>query len=170
MKTKSEERLIQDSHSMAPLIVAAGSKFLLEGLGASAFGAAIVTSPVLVTTLLAAGAFHIGKLFWGDDNDSNSGKILESLQRTSLDVHIGKDGKMSSTVNTAAETSTSVKDDHQVVVENHNGTMIVHINNLTINLNAELVQQLNMNPKEVINQLTDKIRQTSLKAIAEDKK
>lgn len=75
-----------------------------EGLGASAVGAAVTASPVLVGTLLAAGAFYM--------------------------------------------------------IENRQGTTVVHIDNLTINLNAEMVHQLNMNPKEVINQLAEQIKKS----------
>ena len=162
-----EKKSLIESPSVAPLVVAAGSKFLLEELGAAAVGSAIVASPVLVSTLLAAGAFYVGKLLSGDNDNSADGKILESLQRTSLDVRIADDGQMTTTVSTATETSASVKVDQQVTVKNQQGTTTVHIENLTINLNAEMVQQLNMNPKEVINQLTEQIQQTSLKALAE---
>ena len=131
-------------------------------------GSALVASPVLVGTLLAAGAFYVGKLLSGDNDKSAEGKILDSLQRTSLDVRIADDGQMTTTVSTARETSATVKVDQQVTVENQQGTTTVHIDNLTINLNAEMVQQLNINPKEVINQLTEQIQQTSLKALAEN--
>lgn len=164
---EQESKAIIESQSLAPLAVAAGSKYLLEEVGAMAVGTAVAASPLLVGTLLAAGAFYMRKLFSDDASSSGDGKILESLQRTSLDVRIADDGQMTTTVSTATETSKTVKVDDQVVVENHQGTTIVHINNLTINLNAEMVQQLNMNPKEVINQLTEQIQQTSLKAIAD---
>lgn len=164
---EDENKSLIESPSVAPLVVAAGSKFLLEELGATAVGAAVTASPVLVGTLLAAGAFYVGKLLAKDDSKSTDGKILETLQRTSLDVRIADDGQMSTTVCTATETSATVKVDQQVTVENRQGTTTVHIDNLTINLNAEMVQQLNMNPKEVINQLTEQIQQTSLKALAD---
>ena len=164
---KDEKKSLIESPSVAPLVVA-GSKFLLEELGAAALGSALVASPVLVGTLLAAGAFYVGKLLSGDNDKSAEGKILDSLQRTSLDVRIADDGQMTTTVSTARETSATVKVDQQVTVENQQGTTTVHIDNLTINLNAEMVQQLNMNPKEVINQLTEQIQQTSLKALAEN--
>ena len=45
------------------------------------------------------------------------------------------------------------------------GTTIIHIENVTINITADVVHQLNMNPQEVINQLTEQIQQTSFKAI-----
>ena len=60
-----------------------------------------------------------------------------------------------------------VKATDSMYVERKQGTTIIHIENLTINLNAEVVQQLNMNPEEVVNQLTEQIQQTSLKALSE---
>ncbi len=57
--------------------------------------------------------------------------------------------------------------DNKEQVEHHQGTTAIHIDNLTINLTAETVQQLNMNPKEVINQFKDQIQQASLKAIVQ---
>lgn len=63
-----EEKSLIDSPNLATLAVAAGSKFLLEGLGAGAVGAAVVSSPLLVATLIGAGAFYVGKLFT-EDND-----------------------------------------------------------------------------------------------------
>ena len=60
-----------------------------------------------------------------------------------------------------------VKATDSMYVERKQGTTIIHIENLTINLTAEVVQQLNMNPEEVVNQLTEQIQQTSLKALAE---
>lgn len=160
MKADSKQTSFVETPSLAPLFVATGSKFLLEGLGASAVGAAVAASPVLVGTLLAAGAFCMSKLFTEDDTKSQGDKILESLQRTSLDLQIQQDGQMTTTVSTSTETSATVKVDQQVKVENRQGTTIVHIDNLTINLNAEMVQQLNMNPKEVINQLTEQIKKS----------
>jgi len=153
---------------LAPLAVAVTSKYMLERMGPAALGAAVSVSPLLVGTLLAAGAFCIGKLFSNDNSTHGDGKILESLQRTSLDVRIEDDGQTTTTVSTTTETSKTVKVDDPVVVENHQGTTVVHINNLTINLNAEMVQQLNLNPKEVINQLTEQIKQTTLQAKASE--
>ena len=167
MKTESQQTSLIETPSVAPLLVATGSKFLLEELGASAIGAAAVTSPVLVGTLLAAGAFYVSKLFTEDESKAgdNDNKILKSLQRTSLDVHIDNEGQMSTTVSTASETTASISVDQQVKVENRQGSTVVHIDNLTINLNAEMVQQLNMNPKEVINQLAEQIKETTVQAL-----
>lgn len=159
MKAEFKQTSLIETPSVAPLLVATGSKFLLEGLGASAIGAAAVASPMLVGTLLAAGAFYVSKLFTEDESKTSDSdnKILKTLQRTSLDVHIDNRGQMSTTASTLAESSASANVDQQVKVENRQGTTVVHIDNLTINLNAEMVQQLNMNPKEVINQLAEQI-------------
>lgn len=158
-----EDHPLVPKHSLAPLVLAASSKFLLESAGVA--GAAAITSPFLVGSLLAAGAFCIGKLFSEDDaSESGDAKIIESLQRTSLNVEIAPSGEVSTTVGNA--TKAAVKTSEQVVVERHQGTTIVQIQNLNINLTADVVQQLNMNPKEVINQLSEQINETTLNAIA----
>lgn len=162
MNPETEKKTLIETPSVAPLMVAASSKYLLDELGAAAVGTAVVASPLLVSTLLAAGAFYMGKLFSDDNGADGDGKILESLQRTSLDVRIADNGQMSTTVSTATETTRIVKVDKQVVVENRQGTTVVHIDNLTVNLNTEMVQQLNMNPKEVINKLSEEIKNLEL--------
>ena len=162
MNPETEKKTLIETPTVAPLMVAASSKFLLDELGAAAVGTAVVASPLLVSTLLAASAFYMGKLFSDDDSADGDGKILESLQRTSLDVRIADNGQMSTTVSTASETTRTVKVDKQVVVENRQGTTVVHIDNLTVNLNTEMVQQLNMNPKEVINKLSEEIKNLEL--------
>lgn len=162
MNPETEKKTLIETSTVAPLMVAASSKFLLDELGAAAVGTAVVASPLLVSTLLAAGAFYMGKLFSDDNSADGDGKILESLQRTSLDVRIADNGQMSTTVSTASETTRTVKVDKQVVVENRQGTTVVHIDNLTVNLNTEMVQQLNMNPKEVINKLSEEIKNLEL--------
>ncbi len=119
---ESKNKTIVENPSLVPLAVAAGSKCLLESLGAIPLGSSAIYAHVLLGTMLAVGAFYIGKL---------------------------------------------ISCDNKEMVENHQGTTTIHIDNVTINLNAEMVQQLNMNPKEVINQFKDQIQQASLKAIAQ---
>lgn len=162
----TEKKSLIDSLSVAPLLVATSSRFLLSELGPAALGSAVVASPVLVGTLLAAGAFYTSKLLTDDGDKEQDGKILESLKRTSMDVKIQQDGQMTTTVSTSTEASASVKLDQQIEVETHQGTINFHIDNFTVILNAELVQQLNLNPKEVINQLSDQIKETALKTVS----
>ncbi len=119
---ESKNKTIAENPSLVPLAVAASSKCLLESLGVTALGSSAIYAHILLGTMLAVGAFYIGK-------------------------HISCDNKE--------------------MVENQQGTTAIHIDNVTINLNAEMVQQLNMNPKEVINQFKDQIQQASLKAIAQ---
>ncbi len=167
---KTENMFHVETSSVATLAMAAGSRYLLSELGPVVLGSAVAASPVMVGTLLAAGAFYMSKLFTVDGDKEQDGKILESLQRTSLDVHIQQDGQISTTVSTSTEAAASVKLDQQVKVENHQGTTVIHIDNLIINLNAEMVQQLNLNPKEVINQLTEQIKETTLKNMVQESK
>ena len=52
-----------------------------------------------------------------------------------------------------------VKAVQDVVVENKQGTVVYQIQNLNIYLTAEVVHQLNINPKEVINQIKEQLRE-----------
>ena len=121
---------MEDNHSLiskralSPLAIAAGSKLLLESAGV--VGAVAISSPILVGSLLAAGAFCIGKIF-SEDDESESGDANQ-------------------------------------------GITYVQIQNLNINLTADVVQQLNMNPKEVFNQLSEQIKESTLNAIAKAEK
>lgn len=54
------------------------------------------------------------------------------------------------------------------VVETKHGTIIYHIQNLTININAEVVSQLNTNPMQVLNVIQDQFRAT-LEKMEEEK-
>ena len=164
---------MEDNHSLiskralSPLAVAAGSKLLLESAGV--VGAVAISSPILVGSLLAAGAFCMGKLFSEDDeSESGDAKIIESLQRTSLNVEIAPSGEVSTTVGNAIK-PTGITNE-QVVVERNQGITYVQIQNLNINLTADVVQQLNMNPKEVFNQLSEQIKESTLNAIAKAEK
>ena len=58
------------------------------------------------------------------------------------------------------EVTAACKDERKapVVVENKHGTIIYHIQNLTININAEVVTQLNTNPQQVINIIQEQLR------------
>lgn len=167
-----EERSQMPKQSLVPFVIAAGSKVLLENMGAVGTigaAAAFAASPFLVGSLLAAGAFHLGKLFFEDDaSESRDTKIIESLQRTSLNVEIAPSGEVSTTVSNA--TPTADRPGKQVVIERRQETTIVQIQNLNINLTSDVVQQLNMNPKEVINQLTEQIKETTLNAMAKAEK
>ena len=80
-------------------------------------------------------------------------------------LHIGK--LSSDDDSTSPIADAPVEATGSMYVERKQGTTIIHIENLTINLNAEVVQQLNMNPEEVINQLSEQIQQASLKALSE---
>ena len=151
-------------------LLATSSKQLLQGTGAGRLiGAAFLSSPVLAATLLSAGAFYTSKIYAKENEDTSDDKILESLQRTSLNVEIDPSGQLSTTVNTVPD---PVKDDNTcqspVSVENRQGTTIIQIQNLNINLTAQVVEQLNMNPKEVINQLTEQIRETALNSFTQE--
>ena len=46
-----------------------------------------------------------------------------------------------------------------ITVENKEGTTIYNIQNLNIYLTADIVQQLNVNPQQVMNQLHEQIKE-----------
>lgn len=62
------------------------------------------------------------------------------------------------------------REDTPLVIEGKDGTVIYQIQNFKVYFTAEVVQQLNMNPKEVINQLPEQIKETMLNAIAKAEK
>ena len=53
--------------------------------------------------------------------------------------------------------SMPVTDAKPIVVKRKKGTVIYNIQNITINVTAEVVNQLNMNPTEVVNHFHDQI-------------
>lgn len=101
------------------LSVATENKFTDGGLSTSGIVVSgLLASPAVLTTLVAAGAYCIGKLFKNVPKDAPTPKVVES-----------KDGK----------------------------TVVYNVQNLNVYINAELVQQLNVDPKEVINKLSKEI-------------
>lgn len=141
------------------MAIAAGSKYVIEGLSASTLAATglFASSPILVGTLFAAGVYCICRLFSDDSDD----KILESLNKLVLKVKVNSEGTVSTTVKQTTEQNKVVQEEPNEtpkpeVVESKDGkTIVYNIKNLRVYLNAEIVHQLNMNPKEVINKLIE---------------
>ena len=162
-KKKNNDLFDPTSPYLAALAV--GSKFALEGVAGSAIGAsALFASPALIATVCAAGAFIVGKMLFGNNDDSDDIFVREMLERTRMNVKVDRKGQVSTTVsskpsdtdkktNTQSVPTAKPSQDHSVVVEEKNGTKTYHIQNLNIYLKAEIINQLNLNPKEVINQL-----------------
>ena len=48
-----------------------------------------------------------------------------------------------------------------MAVKDNNGVTYYYIENLNITVTADIVHQLNINPKEVINMLTEQVKQDS---------
>lgn len=157
MSTKSNTSIGAPTPLM--MAIAAGSKYVIESLSASALAATglLATSPVLVGTLFAAGAYCISRLFSDDSDD----QIIDSLSKLALKVKVNSEGAVSTTVKQLTEQSAPVLDKPEdthtsEVVESKDGkTIVYNIHNLHFYLNAEIVHQLNVNPKEVINKLIE---------------
>ena len=161
-KKKNNELFDPTSPYLAALAV--GTKFALEGVAGSAIGAsALFASPALLATVCAAGAFMVGKMLVGSSEENEEKAVREMLERTRMNVKVDKKGQVSTTVSTkpsdtdnkskSESVPAEVSQDHPVVIEEKNGTKIYQIQNLNIYLKTEIVHQLNLNPKEVINQL-----------------
>lgn len=44
------------------------------------------------------------------------------------------------------------------IVKRRHGTVVYHIHNLVVNINADVVTQLNTNPQQIINVIQDQVR------------
>ena len=60
-----------------------------------------------------------------------------------------------------------VTDAKPIVIKHKERTIIYNIQNITINISAEVVNQLNMNPNEVVNHFHDQIEEALDKAVKE---
>ena len=115
------------------LAIAASSRFLLTGAGATVGAATCIgAAPVVVGALIGAGAYYLGKLFLSDEDDSAEERLIEEINRTKIDVK----------------------------VEDKQGTTIYYVENLNINITPEVVKQMNINPKEGISQLQTQLKES----------
>lgn len=140
--------------------MAANSMTLSEGLAASALaGTSIVAAPpALIGTLFAAGVYMLHKHLSGEEDPLQ--RAINDLMKTDLKVKVDHmSGALSTTVNVAPEAKSKAQESPKeepltTVKESKNGnTTVYHIQNLNLYLNANIVQQMNVNPKEVINTL-----------------
>ena len=143
------------------LTMTAGSMFVQEGLAASSVAGAtmITSSPFLLGSLFAAGVYLIGRQLFGNDGNGLE-QMIDYLKRIELSLSfdpIGGQPSLSVCIapSTKSEAKGPTKEEQlTTVTESKNGnTTIYHIQNLNLYLNADMVQQMNVNPKEVINAL-----------------
>ena len=119
-------------YSLSLLLVVSG-KHLLHGKGVGRLiGNALLNSHMMGAALLSAGVFYTSKNY-AKGHLSTEG---DTCPEPAKDVDV--------------ETSS-------VSIKNSQGTPNIYIQNLSINITAPVVEQLNMNPQEVINQFTDQI-------------
>lgn len=64
--------------------------------------------------------------------------------------------------------TTPVTEAKPIVVKRNNGTVIYNIQNITININADVVTQLNMSPQQVVNHFHDQIQQVLDRAVKKE--
>lgn len=128
---------------VASLAMAASTKYLLEHIDNTVGVAeAFDKAPEAACRLLAAGALYLGL----------------NLESTMMDVTVDGKGQVTTTVSAAQPDPQS----KPVTVEETASGRVYHIQNLHYYLNVNEVQQLNVNPQEVINQLTDELTKNGL--------
>ena len=163
--TKKTNTIISEK-DIALMAVEASSRMLLQGAGGMAVGAVagVIASPLAFSALIGAGAYWLGKLFLTSNEESAEKKFIDAINRTTLDVKVGESGDISTTVNTVphaeqkAETIVkTVSEVKPLAVQGTQGTTVYYIENLNITLDVDMVHQLNLNPKEVINKLTEQL-------------
>lgn len=128
-----KDKSLVSERDIAALAVATSSRLLFTGVGVPVGAATVVgAAPVIASALIGAGAYYLGKLFLSDEDESAEERLVEEINRTTLDVKVG---------------------DKQ-------GTTICYIENLNINITNEVVKQMNINPKEGINQLQTQLKES----------
>ena len=153
-KEKDNNQL--SGEAVTSMAVAASTKFLLEHIESTVgVSSAFAKAPEAACRLLAAGALYLGKILSDDNNDK---ALIENLEKTKMDVAVDEKGQVSTTVST-------VPPDEQaqpLVIEQTVEGRVYHIQNLQFCLDIKEVQQLNVNPKEVINHLTEELKKQGI--------
>lgn len=122
----------------------------------------------LIGTLLAAKAYSSYEVFVSySSGDADANPVVDFLKRTLLKVEVDD---QSGQITTSSEVTPrpisepcslekpkSEEKDNPVTVEAKDGKTVYVIQNLYFNLTAEMVQQLNVNPQEVINHIHGQI-------------
>ena len=154
--SKKEHPYLPDNKALMAGMVAMMAH---ESMGASAlYGSALIsTAPVAIATLCVAGAYLLGKQFFGEDDVET--RVSSMLEGMNLKLEVAEDDKKVTAETQLKEPTTQLHVETPtapIVQETPQGTKVIHIENLNVYLTAELVQQLNINPKEVVNYLLQK--------------
>jgi hypothetical protein len=161
---EKESNIISAVDAIASIATAASFQFYLDEVGKPKVEYRPFTG--LATALLAVGSYYFGMHFM--PNKANKGaekKLIEAISRTTLDVKVDSEGQVATIVNmkppVAAKEEKTIQPqepEQNVVVEYRDGNTYYKIQNLNIYLTVDVVHQLNINPKEVINNLKDEVK------------
>lgn len=121
----------------------------------------------LVGELIAVQTFCSAMVFVSHEFDiDDADDIVDFLKRTKLRVEVDKRGKITTTSEVeprpwfrpcSLEIPSQEKKAKTVTVESTDGKTVYIIQNLNIFINANVVEQLNVNPQEVINNIHEQI-------------
>ena len=117
--------------------------------------------PYLLGALAAVESYQANKDLLGHDDEYH---VMDTLSRTALSVEVSNKGRITTSVDVAQDSFKGGRFDYAKPVENVTvkkkcGRTIYQIQNLNIYITAEVVQQMNVNPKEVINYLHEQIQE-----------
>ena len=119
--------------------------------------------PYLLGALTAVETYQANTELLGHDDVY---RVKDTLSRTTLSVEVTNNGRVSTSVDVGQEELRGGYNPHicnahpvqNVTVKKKWGRTIYQIQNLNIYITAEVVEQLNVNPKEVINYLHEQIQ------------
>lgn len=120
--------------------------------------------PYLLGALTAVESYQANKDLLGHDDVY---RVEDTLSRTALSVEVSNKGKITTSVDVGLEVFRGGYNPYvcygwptqNVTVKKKWGRTIYQIQNLNIYITAEVVEQLNVNPKEVINYLHEQIQE-----------
>lgn len=119
--------------------------------------------PYLLGALAAVETYQANTELLGRDDVY---RVKDTLSRTTLSVEVANNGRVTTSVDVGQEALRGGYNPHicnahpvqNVTVKKKWGRTIYQIQNLNIYITAEVVEQLNVNPKEVINYLHEQIQ------------
>jgi hypothetical protein len=161
---EKESSIISTMSAIASIATAASFQYYLDEVGKPKVGYRPFTG--LTSALLAVGSYYFGMRFMPNKaNKSVEKKLIEAISRTTLDVKVDSEGQVATTVGMKPQVAAKEEKKIQpqepvqnVVVEHRDGNTYYKIQNLNVHLTVDVVHQLNINPKEVINNLKDEVK------------
>lgn len=121
--------------------------------------------PCLLGALAAVETYQANKDLLRHDDIHH---VKDTLSRTTLSVEVANNGRVTTSVDVGQDSVDSIRYPHginygrpvqNVRVKKKWGKTIYQIQNLNIYITADVVQQLNVNPQEVVNYLHEQIQE-----------